>query len=66
MVIIAKAANTGQVYLGGPTVDNTVNDGLDAGESLSITPSRGHEIQLADIFIDVDTTGEGVDWYAVA
>ena len=61
--IRAKAGNTGQVYVGGSDVDSTVNDGLDAGESISFD-SVGW-MDLADIFIDADTNGEGVDFYAV-
>jgi len=63
VVIIAKSANVGQVYVGDSTVDNTINDGLDAGESLSIEALDW--MDLADIFLDVDTNGEGVDFYAV-
>lgn len=61
--IRAKAGNIGQVYVGGSDVDSTVNDGLDAGESISFD-SVGW-MDLADIFIDADTNGEGVDFYAV-
>ena len=61
--IRAKAGNTGQVYVGGSNVDSTVNDGLDAGESISFD-SVGW-MDLADIFVDADTNGEGVDFYAV-
>lgn len=61
--IIAKSGNTNQVYVGGPDVDTSTNDGLDAGESLEIEP--GQFFNLADVFLDVDTNGEGVDFYAV-
>ena len=63
VTIIAKASNVGQVYVGGSDVASTTNDGLDAGEVLSF---EAHAfMDLADIFIDVDTNGEGVDFYAV-
>lgn len=65
VTIIAKAANTNQVYVGGSDVATTTNDGLDAGDVLTLKPSRGHVIQLGDIFLDVDTNGEGVDFYAI-
>ena len=63
VLIRAKAGNTGLLYVGGSDVDSTVNDGLDAGESISFD-SVGW-MDLADIFIDADTNGEGVDFYAV-
>jgi hypothetical protein len=64
LVIIAKVANTGQVYVGGDDVATSTNDGLDAGDQLSI-PYTPHGIDLGRIFLDVDTNGEGVDFYAV-
>jgi hypothetical protein len=66
VTIIAKAANTGQVYIGGSDVASTTNDGLDSGDSItfSVDP-RSPAMDLADFFIDVDTSGEGVDFYAV-
>ncbi len=64
LVIIAKAANTNKVYVNDYSVDNTVNDGLAAGDSLSMSVDEGW-LDLAHIFIDVDTNGEGVDFYYV-
>lgn len=63
VTIRAKAGNTGQIYVGGSDVDDTVNDGLDASESITFD-SVGW-MDLADIFVDADTNGEGVDFYAV-
>lgn len=63
LVIRAKVSNTGQVYVGGSDVASTTNDGLDPGDSLPMFSDRG--LDLSDIFIDVDTNGEGVDIYAV-
>lgn len=65
VLLVAKAANTGQVYVGGSDVDSSTNAGLDAGDSLEIEPSRGKGVDLSAIFIDVDTSAEGVDFYAV-
>jgi hypothetical protein len=62
--IIAKSANTNQVYVGGADVATTTNDGLDAGDVLNINLGPAHTIHLDDIFLDVDTDGEGVDFYA--
>lgn len=63
VAIIAKAGNTGQVYVGGSDVASATNDGLDAGETLSIEAVGW--LDLANLYIDVDTNGEGVDFYAV-
>jgi len=45
-------------------VATSTNDGLDAGEVLNITGGPAHAIYLDDIYLDVDTGGEGVDFYA--
>ena len=63
VAIIAKAGNTGQVYVGGSDVASATNDGLDAGETLAIEAVGW--LDLANLYIDVDTNGEGVDFYAV-
>ena len=63
ITIIAKTGNIGQVYVGGSDVASSTNDGLDAGETLSIEAANW--MDLADIYLDVDTNGEGVDFYAV-
>ena len=63
ITIIAKTGNTGQVYVGGSDVASTTNQGLDAGETLSIETVGW--MDLAGIYVDVDTNGEGVDFYAV-
>ena len=63
LVVIAKNANLNQVYLGGADVASTTNDGLDAAESLTIEAVGW--LDLADIFLDVDTNGEGLNFYAV-
>ncbi len=46
VTIRAKAANTGQVYVGGSDVDSTVNDGLDASESVTFAhqPCRREQV----------------------
>ncbi len=59
--IVPKTGNTNQVYVGGSTVATTTNDGLDADEAVTIESSRRFDLGL--IFLDVDTDGEGVDFY---
>ena len=63
VLLRAKAANTNQVYIGGPDVASATNDGLDASESITLTADAW--LDLANIFIDVDTNGEGVDFYGI-
>ena len=63
VVIIAKKGNTNQVYVGGSDVAATTNDGLDAGESITVEAVGW--LDLAEIYLDVDTNGEGIDFYAV-
>ncbi len=61
LVITGKLGNTGQVYVDDYQVSSSTNDGLDAGESISMKTEEGW-FDLAHIFIDVDTSGEGVDF----
>ena len=63
VTIIAKSGNTGQVYVGGSDVATTTNDGLDSGDAIEINAESW--LDLADIYLDVDTNGEGVDYYGV-
>ena len=63
LAIVAKAGNTGQVYIGGSDVSSATNDGLDAGEVLSFEAEGW--MNLADIYVDSGVNGEGVDFYAV-
>ena len=63
LTIVAKTGNTGQVYVGGSDVASTTNDGLDADEIISFQAHLAHDLDLSKIFIDVDTNGEGVDFY---
>ena len=62
ITIVAKDGNTGQVYIGGSTVASTTNDGLAPGDSFSHRP--GAPFDLADLYVDADVNGEGVDYYA--
>jgi hypothetical protein len=64
LTIKAKVGNTGNVFLGGPDVSSSTNEGLAAGAVINIDPSRGHAVALADIYIDVGTNDDGVDFYA--
>lgn len=64
VLIVAKAANTGNIYVGGSDVDNT-DTPLAAGDPLSLTPPVSRDAtenmyDLSKIYIDADTNGEGV------
>ncbi len=63
VTIIAKSGNTNRVYLGGADVSSSTNGGLGAGESISLEAVNW--MDLADIYVDADTNGEGVDFFAV-
>ena len=60
--IVAQKTNTGQVYVGGSDVASTTNDGMDAKQELILFSQVGFD--LSDIYVDVDTNGEGIDIYA--
>ena len=62
LTVVAKTGNTGQVYIGGSDVASTTNDGLAPGDALEISAESW--LDLNDVYIDVDTNGEGVDFYA--
>ena len=64
VTIVAKDNNTGRVYVGGADVASTVNRGLQAGDVLTHTSASGW-LDLADVYVDADVSGEGVDYYAV-
>ena len=63
VTITAKSANTGQVYIGGSDVASSTNSGLDAGQGIEIIHENG--LDMSDIYIDVGTNDDGVDFYAV-
>ena len=64
VVLIFKKGNTNDIYLGDADVANTYPD-LDANQTITFEApmySGNHTgINLRDIWIDVDTSGEGVD-----
>ena len=64
ITVVAKDNNTSRVYVGGSDVASTTNRGLGAGDVLTHTSASGW-LDLADVYVDVDVSGEGVDYYAV-
>ncbi len=65
MTLIARDGNKARVYIAGSDVTTTVNDGLRAGAVLEYQFTPQHPDDLANFFIAVDTTGEGVDIYGL-
>ena len=61
--VIALSTNTKPVYVGGSDVSSTTNGGLAASGSISLEAEGW--MDLADIYVDADTAGEGVDFYGV-
>jgi large exoprotein involved in heme utilization and adhesion len=62
--VSALDANTGDIYVGGSNVSSTNTIGLSAGETVTITApttDKGPEmLDLSTVFIDADTSTEGV------
>lgn len=57
LTVIAKATNTGNIYVGDSTVDSTTGAILPAGGFLTF-----HFVDIADVYIDSDVNGEGVSF----
>jgi len=66
-VIRAKRLNTGRVYVGKDTVDDTVNDGLGPEDSLGWTADGSFQkaLDLSLVYVDSDNNGDGVDVFYV-
>ena len=64
VTIVAKDDNTGRMYVGGADVSSSVNRGLQADDVLTHTSASGW-LDLQDLYVDADVSGEGVDYYPV-
>jgi len=60
VTVKAKHANTNMIYVGKNPVTSSTGFVLDAGEAVSMDVDN-----LADVYIDSDTNGEGVSYIAV-
>ena len=61
VTIKALSTNTGKVYVGGHDVSTANGFDLDPRDSIELATDRTtRAINLADIYLDVDTGGEGV------
>ena len=63
ILVIARSSNTNRVYFGGSDVTTASNDGIASGGQLSFEYSLPQK--LDSMFITVETTGDGVEIYAV-
>jgi hypothetical protein len=65
LAIKARDANTGRVFPGDSTVNNTdPEQGLNPGDSLTITWPGDDLGSLGDVYVDAAVNGEGVVfWY---
>lgn len=65
IVIKARDANTGKVFPGDSTVNNTDSEqGLNPGDSLTVTWPEDDLGSLGDVYVDASVNGEGVVfWY---
>jgi hypothetical protein len=59
VTVKAKHGNTNMVYVGTNPVSSSTGYVLDAGEAISLDVNN-----LADVYIDADTNGEGVSFIA--
>ena len=61
VLIRAKVANTGKIYVGGSDVASSTNGGLDPGDSIIFSSKR---LMLgAEFYVDSAENGEGVDYW---
>ena len=65
--IVAKAANTGAIFVGGEDVASTTNAGLGAtagtNDTLEIVAVNWLHMDMSEVYLDAATDGEGVDFY---
>lgn len=65
IVLQANSSNTGKIYVGDSTVTSSNGIELSAGDSLTISPQSINggsdtEINLTDVYIDAQVSGESV------
>ena len=61
-VVVAKEGNAGLVYVGNSEVSGSNTPPLNPGDALEL---GGHDpFNLADVYLDVSVSGEGVDYVA--
>lgn len=65
ITVRAKNGNTGRIVIGNKALGatNWPNDGLAADEAITWESLSGNPVDLAQIFIDAATSGDGVDFW---
>ncbi len=65
IVVRAKNDNTGRIVIGNRDLGATSwpNDGLAADEQMAWESLSGNAVDLAQIYIDAATSGDGVDFW---
>ena len=64
VLIIAKSTNVGRIFYGGVDVASTTQTGLEPGESVEFGSAIEAPFDIANIYIDSATSGDGVDFVA--
>jgi hypothetical protein len=66
VTFIARAGNTGNVYVGDSTVSSTNGVELQQGQSFTFNPgSMGVSIPFSDFYVDAANNGDDVDHGAI-
>lgn len=67
LYVRAKNANTGNIYFGDSSVDETSDQQviLSAGQSVSVDAPPGYRLDVNEFYADVDVNGEGIDFLYV-
>lgn len=65
ILVIARAANTGTIFIGGSDVSSSTSKGFTAGQSITWDSFNQPYIIISDCYLDVSGDGEGIDYYGV-
>ena len=60
VVVVARIANAGAIFVGDDTVASSTNEGLQPGDSIALPGP----INIATIWLDAATSGDKADYYA--
>lgn len=64
ITLMAYSGNTGQIFYGGSDVDSSTQNGLDAGETVTINAPDNAAFDASEIWIDSGTSSDGADFVA--
>ena len=64
--VVSGTSNTGEVRVGGPTVNGAIPSGtggrMSPGDSSVAWPHMGGSYDLRTVYVDGDSGGDGVQW----